>query len=58
MADIFDKLRESIFRCFDHVISDPDAVDVIEININGKGRIGRPKKKWVLLIEIDNNKDL
>lgn len=50
----------SIFRCFDHVIrrSDPDAVGVIEINIDGKGRIGRPKKKWIRLIEIDNNNDL
>lgn len=49
MAEIVDKLRESRLRCFGHIM---------RINIDGKGRRERPKKKWILRIEIDNDKEV
>jgi len=61
VAEIVDKLRESRLRYLGHNMrrGDSEAVgDVFEINIDGKVRRERPKKKLLHRIEINNNKEV
>jgi hypothetical protein len=56
VSTIVNKMRENKFRWFGHVMRQEEtkAVRVVmKMNVEGKRRRGRPKKRWLDIIEND-----
>jgi hypothetical protein len=56
VAEIMEKMRENRLRCFGHLIRREETIAVkvvMKMNVKGKKRRGRSKKRWLGTIEND-----